>query len=119
MSKRDLILLLNDILLCCVKIKKYTNGYTKDDFINDDKTIDAVARNFAIIGEAVSNIDNDFKYINPQIEWREIKDFRNRIVHDYTGIDESVVWEIVANYIDELEFQIQELINNLDSNHTE
>jgi uncharacterized protein with HEPN domain len=50
MSKRDLIFLLNDILLSCLKIKKHTNGYTKNDFVNDDKTIDAVARNFAIIG---------------------------------------------------------------------
>ena len=50
MSKRDLDLLLNYILECCGKIKKYTNGYDFDDFLNDDKTIDAVVRNFTIIG---------------------------------------------------------------------
>ena len=110
MSKRDLDLLLNDILDCCQKIKEYTKGYDYATFINDNKTIDAVARNFTIIGEAVSNIDRDFKFVNPQIDWRTIKDFRNRMVHDYTGTDYEVVWEIITKYIDELEFQIQDLL---------
>ena len=111
MSKRDLDLLLNDILECCEKIKKYTNGYTFDNFINDDKTIDAVVRNFTIIGEACSNVDSDYKDLNPQIEWRRIKSLRNRMVHDYTGTDYKIVWEIITEYIYELEFQIKELLN--------
>ncbi len=65
---------------------------------------------FTIIGEVCANIHPDFKTINPQIEWREIKDLRNRIVHDYTGINYDVVWEVITNYIDELEFQIQKLL---------
>ena len=56
MSKRDLDLLLEDILESCRKIKKYTKDYSYDDFLNDDKTIDAVVRNFTIIGEACSKI---------------------------------------------------------------
>ena len=111
MSKRDLDLLLNDILECCEKIKKYTNGYNFDDFMNDDKTIDAVVRNFTIIGEACSNVDPDYKTINPQIDWRSIKDLRNRMIHDYTGTNYKVVWEIIKEYIEELEFQIKELLN--------
>ena len=110
MSKKDLKLLLNDILECCQKIKKYTKNYTFESFLCDDKTIDAVIRNFTIIGEATFNINQDFKIENPQIQWREIKDFRNKIVHDYTGTDIEIVWEIVSNYIDELEFQIKKLL---------
>ncbi len=68
MSKRDLDLLLEDILECCKKIKEYTKDYSYVDFINDNKTIDAVARNFTTIGEACSNIHSDFKTTNPQIE---------------------------------------------------
>lgn len=113
MSKRDLDLLLDDILECCQKIKKYTKDHSYDEFQNDDKTIDAVVRNFTIIGEACSNIDSDFKSVNPQIKWREIKDFRNRVVHDYTGTNYEVVWEIITKYIDELEFQIDNLIKEL------
>src|SRR6478609_5472474 len=105
MSKRDLKLLLEDILECSGKIKKYTKGYTYDDFINDDKTVDAVVRNFEIIGEASSNIDNDFKTFNPQVNWRDMKTLRNRMIHDYTGVDYEIVWEIINKYLDDLEFQ--------------
>ena len=55
-------------------------------------------------------MSQDFKTENPQIQWRDIKDFRNKMVHDYTGTDNNIVWEIVSNYIGELEFQIQELL---------
>ncbi len=114
MSKRDLDLLLDDILECCQKIKKYTKDYSFDDFLNDDRTIDAVVRNFTIIGEACSNIEPDFKFINPQIKWKEIKDFRNRMIHDYTGVDYSIVWEVITKYLDELEFQIDNLIKEIE-----
>ena len=110
MSKKDLVLLLNDILESCQKIKKYTKEYSFADFLGDDRTIDAVIRNFTIIGEATSNIDSDFKILNPHIEWREIKDFRNKMVHDYDGIDYEIVWEIITNFIGALEFQIQGLL---------
>ena len=81
-----------------------------DSFIKDDKTIDAVIRNFEIIGEASNRIDDDFKLRNPKIEWRRIRGFRNRIVHDYFGIDYEIVWEIVENYIEELMYSLEEII---------
>ena len=68
MSKRDLELLLNDILESCENIKNYTNGFNFEDFVNDKKTIDAVVRNFITIGEATSNINPDFKFLNPLID---------------------------------------------------
>ena len=52
MSRRDNDILVNDILDCCNKISKYTAGLTFNEFKNDDKTVDAVIRNFEIIGEA-------------------------------------------------------------------
>ena len=109
MSKRDLELLLDDIIECCQNIKSYTKGYDWETFLNDKKTIDAVVRNFITIGEAVSKIDSDFKCSNPQIDWKTIKNFRNRMVHDYIGTDYEVVWDVVSNFIHDLELQIQEL----------
>jgi uncharacterized protein with HEPN domain len=53
------------------KILKYTKGLSFEDFLTDDKTIDAVVRNFEIIGEASLRIDEDFKLENPQIEWKK------------------------------------------------
>jgi len=114
MSKRDLKLLLQDIQECVQKIQKYTLDYSFDDFMSDDKTVDAVIRNFEIIGEASSNIDKDFKTINPQVSWSGMRYLRNRMIHDYTGVDYEIVWEIITKYLNELEFQIDNLIKELE-----
>ncbi|MGB0879028.1 MAG: DUF86 domain-containing protein [Polaribacter sp.] len=102
MSKRNVKLLLEDMLQSARKIQSYTKDLDFDSFISDDKTIDAVIRNFEIIGEAVNRIDPDFRDNNPEIEWKRIRGFRNRIVHEYFGIDYEIVWEIIDSYLEEL-----------------
>jgi len=102
MSKREIKLLLEDMLDAALKIKRYTRGFDFDQFLNDDKTIDAVVRNFEVIGEAANRIDPDFKIENPEIDWKRIRGFRNRIVHDYFGIDYEIVWTIIEENINEL-----------------
>ncbi len=72
--------------------------------------IDAVIRNFEIIGEAANRIDPDFRTKNPEIEWTRIRGFRNRIVHDYFGIDYEIVWSVIEDYLDELIDCIETLI---------
>ena len=67
MSKREHFLLIQDMLESIQKIKSYTLGMTWEDFQNDDKTIDAVIRNFEIIGEAANRVPNDIKDRNEQI----------------------------------------------------
>lgn len=113
MSKRDLKLLLQDIQECVQRIQEYTEGYTFEDFENDRKTVDAVIRNFEIIGEASSKIDKDFKTKNPHLSWTDMKNLRNRMIHDYTGVDYEIVWEIISNYLEALEFQIDNLIKDI------
>jgi len=113
MFKRDLKLLLEDMLESALKIKRYTAKHDFESFINDEKTIDAVVRNFEIIGEAANRINPDFRSTKPEIEWKRIRGFRNRIVHDYFGIDYEIVWTIVEHDIEELISQLQELIEGL------
>jgi len=69
MSKRDTKLLLQDILEAAEKILSYTTGMGFDDFVNDEKTVDAVVRNFEVIGEAAKRIPEDFKFQHAEIEW--------------------------------------------------
>jgi uncharacterized protein with HEPN domain len=99
MSKRQPQLLIDDIIESGSRILLYTNDLTFDTFIKDNKTIDAVIRNFEIIGEAANRLPEDFKEKNSQIDWYRIIGFRNRIVHDYMGIDYSIVWEIKNSYL--------------------
>jgi uncharacterized protein with HEPN domain len=102
MSKREPILLIEDIIESANKIITYTNDMSFDEFINDDKTIDAVIRNFEVIGEAANRLPDEFKENRNLIDWHKIRGFRNRIVHDYMGIDYSIVWEIKNNFLPSL-----------------
>ena len=113
MSKRDTLLLLDDMLQSAQKIKQYTKGFDYKEFLTDDKTIDAVVRNFEIIGEAANRIDPDFRDQNPVIEWKRIRGFRNRIVHDYFGIDYEIVWNIIETYLDELTNNLETIIKEI------
>ena len=99
MSKREPKLLISDMLESCNKILQYTDNMDFEAFCNDSKTLDAVIRNFEIIGEAANRLPEDFKDEHNNIDWHRIRGFRNRIVHDYIGIDFGIVWEIRNNYL--------------------
>ena len=109
MSKRQPHLLIEDIIESCNKILDYTKGLSFDDFTKDSKTIDAVIRNFEIIGEAANRLPENFKDEHQDIDWHKIRGFRNRIVHDYMGIDYSIVWEIKDNFLIKLIAELQQI----------
>lgn len=109
MSKRDLKLLLEDMLDAAEKIKRYVDDMEYQDFVQDDKTIDAVVRNFEIIGEAANRIDEDFKRIHPELDWQHLRGFRNRIVHEYFGVDYEIVWSIIENDLNRYIGSLKEL----------
>ena len=95
MSRRAPQLLLEDIVASAKKILTYTSGLTYEQFLEDEKTMDAVIRNFEIVGEAANRLPEEIKDLYPQIDWHRIRGFRNRIVHDYMGIDYKIVWLII------------------------
>ncbi len=102
MSKRDLNLLLDDMLESAMKITRYTSNLTFETFVADEKTIDAVTRNFEIIGEAANRIPEEYRNETPELEWNRLRGFRNRIVHEYFGIDYEIVWTIIENDLKDL-----------------
>jgi len=93
MSERAPHLLLRDILDCAETILEYTLNYNYENFIDDRKTRDAVIRNFEIIGEAANRLTISIKDELQYVEWFKIRGFRNRLVHDYFGIDYQIVWD--------------------------
>jgi uncharacterized protein with HEPN domain len=110
MSRRDTLLLLGDMLEAAEKISRYTSGMDYDAFSNNDLVIDAVARNFEIIGEAAARVDQEFRHSHPEIEWKYITAFRNRIIHEYFGIDYEIMWMIIQHNVSDLINQLKELI---------
>jgi uncharacterized protein with HEPN domain len=97
MSKRSLELLVEDIWESIEKIERYTEGMTQADFQGDEKTTDAVVRNLEIIGEAAGRLPEDFTDRHSDIEWIKITGLRNRIVHEYFGVDLQIIWQILKN----------------------
>jgi uncharacterized protein with HEPN domain len=112
MSKRDTSLLLNDILLSIERVFMYTNNLSLDNFSEQFMVQDAVLRNFTIIGEAITRLPESFREQQSQIEWKVIKDFRNRVVHDYVGIDMEVVWDIITKRLSKLQEDIKAILDS-------
>ena len=102
MSKRDDRLLLLDMLESAEKIQRYTANLNFEEFLENEMVLDAVARNFEIIGEAANRISTDFKNSHLQIEWTRMTGLRNRIIHDYFGIDHEIMWTIIQDNISPL-----------------
>lgn len=113
MSKRNPRVLLVDILDSANKISAYTTGISFEEFLNDSKTTDAVIRNFEIIGEAANRLPEEIKDKYPSVDWHRIRGFRNRIVHDYMGIDYQTVWLIKENFLPILKKQIDDVLKTM------
>jgi len=109
MSKREPGVLLDDIRNSINKIEHYTAGLDEASFLADEKTIDAVVRNLEIIGEAAKQLPAEFKARHTTIPWSQIAGLRNRIVHDYAGIDLQLVWQILKTAIPKLALQIAKI----------
>jgi uncharacterized protein with HEPN domain len=111
---RDAIVeaLLQDMLRAIAKIERYVKGYNIAQFLADEKTADAVVRNLEIIGEAARRIPPSFKETQPHVPWRQISGMRNRIVHDYLGVDMEIVWHIATISLPDLRAQIQSILDS-------
>ena len=93
------------------KAINYTKEYTFETFSQDDKTIDATIFVISQIGELVKNIQEDTISKHPEIEWKVIKGLRNRIVHDYEGINLKLIWYIIKEDLAELKDKLNNLCN--------
>lgn len=95
MPERDVQLYLSDILDSCKAITEYVAALTFEEFCNDRKTYSAVIREFEIIGEAVGKLPEELKQKRSDVEWQDIKDFRNLLIHEYFGVDLEIVWKVI------------------------
>jgi uncharacterized protein with HEPN domain len=114
MSKRDVGLLLRDMLEATARIRRYVAGMDFDAFLADERTCDAVVRNVEIIGETSKQIPDEFKQAHGVLPWHQMAGMRNRIVHDYAGVDLAIVWEVAQNTLPGLQTQIEVLMTGID-----
>jgi len=110
--KRDYLLFLEDIADAILRIEEYTNGMSFEKFRDNNMAIDAVIRNFEVIGEAANKIPDSIREKYPAIEWREAIGFRNILIHDYFGIDIEAVWDTIKKNLPPFKKSIVEVIQN-------
>jgi len=97
----------------CLYILSVTgNDVTKDDLLEDETLKRAIVRSLEIIGEATKKIPADYKVKWNSINWKNMAGMRDRLIHDYMGINYSIVWDVVKNKIPELSEQIGDILEN-------
>jgi uncharacterized protein with HEPN domain len=84
---------------------------SKDNFLEDETLKRAVVRSLEIIGEATKKIPADFKVKWSSIQWKNMAGMRDRLIHDYIGVNYSIVWDVLINKIPALNAQIQEVLS--------
>jgi uncharacterized protein with HEPN domain len=108
MDKTDTFL--HHVLQGIEAIEKFVDRIEYEDFRANDEKQSAVIRKFEIIGEAIKNIPLDFKKKHPEIYWQEAANMRNKLIHEYFGVDLSLVWKTIKNDLPRFKAQIQKII---------
>lgn len=110
--KKDPQIFLKHILESIEWIEKDTKGMQKDDFLKNVPIQDAVVRRIEIIGEAIRNLPSDLKDENKDVSWQDIMDMRNKIIHEYFGVDLELVWEVVKKDTPELRQKVENILSS-------
>ena len=107
---KDPKIFLQHILESINCIEDYTKNLSEYDFLSSMQIQDSVFRRLEIIGEATKNIPDDFKAIYFHIPWRKIAGMRDKLIHEYFGVDKELVWETVQLFLPELKQEIEKLL---------
>jgi len=110
MKKTDDLTLLADILDAIQRIESYTHGTNKEEFLENLMMQDAVMHQIEIIGEASNDMSEEFRETHPSLPWLQMRAIRNKIVHDYRGINIDIIWDTVRNDLPSLKTQVRSLL---------
>ncbi|MCX7000339.1 MAG: DUF86 domain-containing protein [Candidatus Sumerlaeota bacterium] len=110
MSFREWRFRIEDIIDSIFRIERYTKDITFQEFSSNEMILDAVIRNFIIIGEAARNIPQEITQSYPDIPWRLMGDLRNFVAHTYWGINLQTIWDTIQNDLPPLVPQLQAIL---------
>ena len=111
MSKEQVFLdYINDMLENIADIREFTAGMTRESFSTDKKTVKAVVRSLEVIGEAANKLPEHVRDGYPEISWIEIIGMRNRLIHEYFGVDLDIVWQTIEEDLEPLEKTVKRII---------
>lgn len=111
--KNKEVISINKMVKYIDKALKYTDNIDFEQFQNNEEKQDATIFAISQIGELVKNIDNDTQKRFPEVEWIIIKNLRNKIVHDYDGINLSIIWDIIENDLKPLKMNLMKIVDTV------
>lgn len=110
--RKDPRIFLEHILENVGKIEMDTQDLAEAGFLENALVQDAVIRRLEIIGEAVRNLPDDFKQAHPEVPWQDIADMRNKLIHEYFGVDLGLVWQVVKGDLPSFNRRVAELFRD-------
>ncbi|MFH0947922.1 MAG: DUF86 domain-containing protein [Elusimicrobiota bacterium] len=110
---RTCSMFIEDIFESINKIEKYLEGFSYEKFSVNEMIVDAVVRNFEIIGEASNNISKEIREKYNNIPWKEMNGLRNMVAHEYFGVDKSIIWEIAKKDLPEVKPKIKSILEGI------
>ena len=113
-EKRDIKLYILDMLEAIDEVNKFVDGIPNAEaLVNNKEKYKAVLMNFIILGEASRNIFEEVRINHPEVEWKDVMNMRNKLVHEYFGVDNAVVWDAIKKDLPQLKKIITKIKNSL------
>jgi uncharacterized protein with HEPN domain len=114
MKKRDYGDYIQDILDSINDIKDFVAGMSFDQFTRDRKTINAVIRSIEVIGEAAKRISQSLRSKHPEIPWKKMAGMRDKMIHEYAGVDIEILWKVATEELPLLTSPMQNILSSLE-----
>jgi len=114
MKRRELGDYVQDIVEALGEVEDFTSGMQFEDFVKDKKTINAVVRSLEVIGEAAKKIPDSLRAEHPGIPWKRMAGMRDKLIHEYFGIDLEIVWEVINNELPPVRPLIQTVLEDIE-----
>lgn len=108
--KHEYLDYVQDILDSMNDIETFIAGISFEKFLDDKKTINAVIRSLEVIGEAAKNIPENIKNKHPEVPWKKMAGMRDKLIHEYSGIDESIVWKVAKDELPPIKSFIEKIL---------
>jgi uncharacterized protein with HEPN domain len=95
-----------------IKVETYLRGIDEQRFLGDSLIQDGVIRQLEIVGEAVKRLSNDFRSRYPEVPWKDIARMRDKLIHDYFGVDIAAVWKTATTDVQRLRATVSGILNH-------